>query len=287
MTAVGASGQSPVWEAGPTMSVTSAYRVRGAIGKSYSHSVRSQELEQSTCLRASKPQLPNWKSHALSFDQQPEDISVVEQYQKLEDLFEHSPLDHDQIKLLSLLPSGDDVLCTIEKAELNSAAAQYEALSYCWGSDEQPKHTIWNNGHPYVVLSNLYAALKQLRKLTSTRKLWIDAICINQLGDEDKAEKSTQPPLMSRIYHQAASVIVWLGAAGYDSTKTLDITVQENVEAMQNREFAMDGRPVSGRRAIHEMDGRNYWSCLPSVEIPPIHGWWGSMSGMQHIWLSL
>ena len=42
-------------------------------------------------------------------------MSVVEQYQNLEDLFEHTPLDHDQIRLLSLLPSGDDVLRTIEK----------------------------------------------------------------------------------------------------------------------------------------------------------------------------
>ena len=194
----------------------------------------------------------------IVFGQQPEDISVVEQYQKLEDLFEHSPLDHDQIKLLSLLPSGDDVLCTIEKADLNSAAAQYEAFSYCWGSDEQTKHTIWINGHPFVVLSKNYAALKQLRKPRSTRKLWIDAICINQVEDEGKAEKSTQIPLMSRIYHQAASVIVWLGAAEYDSNKTLDIIVQENVEAMQNHESPTDGRPVGGRKSIHKMYGGNH-----------------------------
>ena len=50
----------------------------------------------------------------IAFDQQPEDISVVEQYRKLEDLFEHTPLAHGQIRLLSLLPSENDVLCTIE-----------------------------------------------------------------------------------------------------------------------------------------------------------------------------
>ena len=176
----------------------------------------------------------------IASDQQPEDIFAVEQYQKFEDLFEHSPLDHNQIRLLSLLPSEDEVLCTIEKADLNSATAQYDALSYCWGSNEQPENTIWINGHPFVVFSNLYAALTQLRKPTSTRKLWIDAICINQVGDEGKAEKNTQIPLMSRIYYQAASVIVWLGAAEYDSNKTLDIIVQQDVEAMQNRDFLTD-----------------------------------------------
>lgn len=60
----------------------------------------------------------------IASGQRPEDISVVEQYQKLGDLFEHSPLDHDQSRFLSLLPSGDDVLCTIENADLNSAVAQ-------------------------------------------------------------------------------------------------------------------------------------------------------------------
>ena len=88
-----------------------------------------------------------------------------------------------------------------------------------------PKITTWINGHAFAVLSNLYAALTQLRKLPSTRKLWIDAICFNQVGDEGKAEKNTRIPLMSRIYHKAAIVIFWFGAAEYDSNKTLDLTV--------------------------------------------------------------
>ena len=66
MIAVGASGQSLMLrEAGPTMSVTSTYRVRGVIGWICSRSVRSQELEQSTYRRASSPHLPNWKSCVL------------------------------------------------------------------------------------------------------------------------------------------------------------------------------------------------------------------------------
>jgi hypothetical protein len=149
-------------------------------------------------------------------------------------------LDHDQIRLLSLLPSEDDICCIIEKADPNSAAAQYEALSYCWGSNKQSKHTIWINSHPFEVSRNLYAALTQLRKPTSTRKLWIDAICINQVGDDGKAEKNTQIPLMGRIFHQAARVIVWLGAAEDGSDEILNIITQQNVEAIQTRKFAID-----------------------------------------------
>ena len=42
----------------------------------------------------------------IASHQPPEDASVADQYQKFEDLFEHSPLDLDQIRLLSLSPSG-------------------------------------------------------------------------------------------------------------------------------------------------------------------------------------
>jgi hypothetical protein len=43
---------------------------------------------------------------------------------------------------------------------------------------------------------------------TTTRKIWIDAICINQ---EDEEEKGTQIPLMREIYSRARAVVVWMG----------------------------------------------------------------------------
>ena len=44
-----------------------------------------------------------------------------------------------------------------------------------------------------------------------------------------------------------------------------------------------DGRPVGGRNPIHEMYGVIPWGGTPSMELPPIHGGWESMGGMQHI----
>ena len=44
--------------------------------------------------------------------------------------------------------------------------------------------------------------------------MWIDAMCINQA---DLTERSEQVRLMDSIYRQAASVIVWLGAASRNS----------------------------------------------------------------------
>ena len=46
---------------------------------------------------------------------------------------------------------------------------------------------------------------------------------------------------------------------------------------------SMDSRPIGDRKTVHETYGRLPWKGLPSMEIPPIHGWEGSMSGMQHI----
>ena len=95
-----------------------------------------------------------------------------------------------------------------------------------------------------VILSWFYRTFTLLLRSFASQhqrvRFWIDAVCINQVGDEGKAEENAQIPLMSRIYHQAASVIVWLGAAEYDSNKTLDNIIQQKVEAMQNLEFATD-----------------------------------------------
>ncbi|KAK3366228.1 heterokaryon incompatibility protein-domain-containing protein, partial [Lasiosphaeria ovina] len=40
------------------------------------------------------------------------------------------------------------------------------------------------------------------------RRLWIDAICINQ---DDIAERNAQVAIMQHIYHTAVDVIAWIG----------------------------------------------------------------------------
>lgn len=51
-----------------------------------------------------------------------------------------------------------------------------------------------------------------------SKQIWIDAICVNQT---DIAERNAQVAMMSRIYGQAQSVIVWLGAFGSSSAAEL------------------------------------------------------------------
>lgn len=50
------------------------------------------------------------------------------------------------------------------------------------------------------------------------KPIWIDAVCVNQ---QDVAERNTQVSMMTQIYGQAQSVIIWLG--GFDSDAAIDL----------------------------------------------------------------
>jgi hypothetical protein len=59
------------------------------------------------------------------------------------------------------------------------------------------------------VTPNLALALRYLRRTSSSRTLWIDALCIDQ--DDKGDEKTTQIQRMDLIYANASPVVVWLG----------------------------------------------------------------------------
>ena len=58
------------------------------------------------------------------------------------------------------------------------------------------------------VTTNLYNVLQYLRKPEHERIMWIDAVCINQENDRERAE---QVGIMKGIYTRAWHVVIWLG----------------------------------------------------------------------------
>lgn len=104
---------------------------------------------------------------------------------------------------------------SLETVDLeNESTPEYFALSYEWtppGTDLLLPHVIIINGIGWSVSPNLYSALTHLQHILSasnTKRIWIDALCINQ---EDISERSHQVSFMMKIYSGAESVLVWPG----------------------------------------------------------------------------
>jgi hypothetical protein len=136
--------------------------------------------------------------------------------------FQHPPLNTPRmIRILDLLPSTfkwSSIQATLQTVSLDGGPI-YEALSYTWGTDDAV-HQIQCNGQVLDVRPNLFNALKRLRYRTKPRALWIDAICINQV---DNDEKNQQIPLMRDIYVGAKRALVWLGEETNNSSKAMNL----------------------------------------------------------------
>lgn len=115
----------------------------------------------------------------------------------------------DEIRLISIQPHADPsspVELNIIHANLSDKPV-YEALSYMWGSDDNPKFVEIGEKRIGVGV-NLWFALERLRSPSEERVLWVDAICIDQ---RNVLERNHQVSQMSRIYRQAWRVAAWLG----------------------------------------------------------------------------
>jgi heterokaryon incompatibility protein (HET) len=107
----------------------------------------------------------------------------------------------DRIRLLRLMPNKDEtaaIKCQLFNYTLESAKGThlYEALSYVWGNPDETV-PISIGKHHINVTKNLHAALLHLRSHSFERIVWVDAVCINQADDQEKAR---QIQYMTKIY---------------------------------------------------------------------------------------
>ncbi|CAG8957022.1 hypothetical protein HYFRA_00012502 [Hymenoscyphus fraxineus] len=114
--------------------------------------------------------------------------------------------------VLQPLKDGDIIQCSTETISLLEQP-EFEALSYVWG-DASIRQTITFNGFPFTVTQNLAIALRYLRLPEKPRRIWIDALCINQ---EDTSERNSQVSMMGEIYRCANPVLIWLGESSEDT----------------------------------------------------------------------
>ncbi|KAH7084128.1 heterokaryon incompatibility protein-domain-containing protein [Paraphoma chrysanthemicola] len=106
----------------------------------------------------------------------------------------------------------EPIRCTLCTVDLDlDDRPKFTALSYVWGVDPPtPQHFLFCGELRIPVTKNCESALRHLRQTIDCLTIWVDAVCINQADD---AEKALQIPLMGDIYSSADPVYVWLGEA--------------------------------------------------------------------------
>lgn len=92
-------------------------------------------------------------------------------------------------------------------------APVYTAISYTWGDPQQPTSVLINS-RVMEVRRNCEYVLKQAWRQGASSYVWIDAICINQI---DNDEKNSQVAMMSGVYQRAGQVLACVGRHENDS----------------------------------------------------------------------
>lgn len=145
----------------------------------------------------------------------------------------------------------------------------FAALSYVWGN-ERDRRDILVNGVMLSVTANLEVALRALaanNEFQGYYKVWIDAICINQI---DEVERASQVGKMREVYSGSWVVIAWLGEIDRGGDMREAFRFLRNMASLtpeeQDLARVMTERPgfikESSFFALHEMMTRPYWSRL-------------------------
>ncbi|RDI88464.1 hypothetical protein Vi05172_g1473 [Venturia inaequalis] len=122
-------------------------------------------------------------------------------------------LDPESAVEVAVYPTNQSKTSFVGKPEVSKIKwkdfARHE-LSYLYyevGGLREPENIVCC-GHDTVVGGELYSALKSLRNSEGDRVIWIDALCINQ---NDNKERADQVALMAEVYSCARKVVIWLG----------------------------------------------------------------------------
>ncbi|KFY23917.1 hypothetical protein V491_02357 [Pseudogymnoascus sp. VKM F-3775] len=160
--------------------------------------------------------------------------------------------DGSTFRILSIFPGQGDAQIECQFLEVPiSAEPKYSALSYTWGD---PSVTSFVGIHGYVIgiAENLQSALRCLRHPLHIRSFWIDALCINQ---EDDTEKATQIPLMRYIYQQSYLVTIYLGTYS-DGSDTIPAFCEriERAHSQTKELYAGENEPEKIQKIVDSSD---------------------------------
>ncbi|KAK9424267.1 putative Heterokaryon incompatibility domain-containing protein [Seiridium unicorne] len=118
----------------------------------------------------------------------------------------------------------DQITITLKNIPILEKRLRYAALSYVWGSGQQPLRTITCERGRLTITQTCYDILQTFRRhvVHSPNEfafLWIDQICIDQSSDTDKTLYVSQ---MDLIYRNAYRVFIWVGFLDEASRRALE-----------------------------------------------------------------
>ncbi|KAI1200645.1 hypothetical protein F5X97DRAFT_331832 [Nemania serpens] len=145
----------------------------------------------------------------------------------------YQPLEgHLPLRLLLIHPGKltEPLRTELVPTTLDKSRGSYDATSYTWGAPENPELISCGDSQLWVQ-RNAFHMMLDLRRPDEPRRVWIDAVCINQC---DVDERAAQVAIMHHIYRRAGATWVWLGrpdghsaaamayAAALDARKHID-----------------------------------------------------------------
>ena len=145
----------------------------------------------------------------------------------------------------------------------------YEAISYCWGKEASSEPCFLkfndNGGGCLLITPHLKEGLKSAFVVFDSQRLWVDAICITQGNDVEKAQQAEQ---MGRLFENAKNVIVWLGP-DYEGSESV-----------------MEMMPLLSSPQVLELvkvSSRIDWAALQTLGVPACEDpFWVSLVDLLH-----
>ena len=159
-------------------------------------------------------------------------------------VFDYSPLPENHIRLVRIIAIENPPTCELYDAPFNDDL-RFRAISYAWGSDKLT-HRIRCNDKVMAVTESVADMFSSsaICDLCIDMPLWVDAVCINQ---RDNPEKAVQVRMMGSLYSQAEEVIVWLGQASDDSDDAM-----RQLNAWSMNEMFLGAMTLMEVKAIHQ-----------------------------------
>jgi hypothetical protein len=196
-------------------------------------------------------------------------------------------LDKSAIRLLNLTDHDGETAVLELRTYARAIAPGYDAVSYAWGEDLSTISVLCN-GHELCIRKELFHALPYIHNWRQSPQvsLWIDAICLNQ---QDDKEKAIHVPLMGPIYENAARCLVWLGQGSDESdtamysVRVFEQTTMSRMEIDPTRTDSLNASKEALRRhGLPPMDHPR-WQAVRDLQL---RSWFHRLWTLQEIVLS-